>query len=78
VAPDPEATDVTNPQRLAACLTALGASSDSVVAVDLARYQGREAAVLIVRTASGYEVWVVERTCSAGHEGALATTTLTP
>jgi hypothetical protein len=78
VAPDPKATDVTNPQRLAACLTALGASSDSVVAVDLARYQGREAAVLIVRTASGYEVWVVERTCSAGDEGALAETTLTP
>ena len=36
------------------------------------------AAVLIVRTASGYEVWVVARTCSAGDEGALAETTLTP
>jgi hypothetical protein len=76
VTPDPKATDVTNPQRLAACLTALGESADSVVAVDLARYQGREAAVLVVRTASGYEVWVVERTCHRGDEGALARTTL--
>jgi hypothetical protein len=76
VTPDPAATDVTNPQRLAACLAALGASPDSAVAVDLARYQGREAAVLVVRTASGYEVWVVERTCHPGDEGALAETTL--
>jgi hypothetical protein len=76
VAPNPQATDVTNPQRLAACLTALGASSDAVVAVDLARYQGREAAVLVLRTDSGYEVWVVERTCHPGDEGALAETTL--
>jgi hypothetical protein len=76
VTPNPAATDVTNPQRLAACLAALGASPDSAVAVDLARYQGREAAVLVVRTASGYEVWVVERTCHPGDEGALAETTL--
>jgi hypothetical protein len=76
VTPDPAAADVTNPQRLAACLAALGASPDSAVAVDLARYQGREAAVLVVRTASGYEVWVVERTCHPGDEGALAETTL--
>jgi len=75
-APNPTATDVTNPQRLAACLAALGAASDSVVAVDLARYQGREAAVLVVRTQSGYEVWVVERTCHPGDEGVLAERTL--
>jgi hypothetical protein len=67
---------VTNPQRLAACLTALGASPDAVVAVDLARYQGREAAILVLRAESGYEVWVVERTCHTGDEGALAETTL--
>jgi hypothetical protein len=76
VTPDPKATDVTNPQRLTACLRALGATADSVVAVDLARYRGREAAVLVVRTATGYEVWVVERTCHPGDEGALAQTTL--
>jgi len=76
VSPNPTAADVTNPQRLAACVAALGASPDSVVAVDLARYKGREAAVLVVRTASGYEVWVVERTCHPGDEGALGETTL--
>ena len=32
--------------------------------------------MLVVRTASGYEVWVVERTCHPGDEGALAETTL--
>jgi hypothetical protein len=76
VAANPQAQDVTNPQRLSACLKALGASPDAVVAVDLARFKGREAAVLVLRAQSGYEVWVVERTCQAGDEGALAETTI--
>ena len=72
VAPDPRATDVRNPQRLAACLAALNASSEPVVAVDLARFQDREAAVLVLSaSAGGYEVFVVERTCAPGDEGTL-------
>jgi hypothetical protein len=72
VPPDPRATDVRNPQRLAACLSALNASGETLVAVDLARYQNREAAVLVLRPPDGgYEVFVVERTCGPGDEGTL-------
>ena len=72
VAADPQATDVTNPARLAACRRRRSAASrTAVVAVDLARYQGREAAVLVRPHGGGYEVWVVERTCHPGDEGAL-------
>jgi len=75
---DTSATDITNPARLAACLSALGAAPDRLVAVDLARYEGRDAAILLLRTAegSGYEVWAVERTCAPGTEGALKYTSL--
>jgi hypothetical protein len=77
LAPDPRATDVRNPQRLAACLAALNASHEPLVAVDLARFQDREAAVLVLRApAGGYEVFVVERTCAAGNEGTLDFTRL--
>jgi hypothetical protein len=67
------ATDITNPARLAACLSALDVTPDRLVAVDLATYEGREAAILLLRTAdgSGYEVWAVERTCAPQAEGAL-------
>jgi hypothetical protein len=52
-------------------------SRDKLVAVDLATYEGREAAVLLLRAADGgHEVWVVERTCSSGNEGALKYTRL--
>jgi hypothetical protein len=75
---DAGATDITNPARLAACLGALGAAPDRLVAVDLARYEGREAAILLLTSAqgSGHEVWAVERTCAPGAEGALKYTRL--
>ena len=42
------------------------------MAVDLARFQGREAAVLVLRAHdAGYEIFVVERTCAPGNEGTL-------
>ncbi len=64
--------DLTNPANLSACLTALNVSQDKLLAVDLATYEGREAAVLLLRSPDGgNEVWVVERTCSPGNEGAL-------
>jgi hypothetical protein len=73
VAPDPTATDVSNPAGLAGCLTALNARPDRVVAVDLATYDEREAAVIVLTAnGGGYEVFVVERTCSAADDHTLA------
>jgi hypothetical protein len=73
VAPDADADDVTNPSRLAACLKQLGVGADRVVAVDLATFDGREAAILLLLSpeGGGHEVWAVERTCGEGSEGAL-------
>ncbi|HVN12455.1 MAG TPA: hypothetical protein VMT69_10195 [Kineosporiaceae bacterium] len=77
IAPDPRATDLRNPQRLAACLTTLDAGQERLVVVDFATFDGREAAVLVLQaTDGGYEVFVVERTCAPGHEGALDYATL--
>ncbi len=74
---DTAASDLTNPTNLSACLSALSVSRDKLVAVELATYEGREAAVLLLRAADGgHEVWVVERTCSSGNEGALKYTRL--
>jgi hypothetical protein len=71
-APDPTATDISNPANLDGCLTALKTSRDRLVAVDLATYDDREAAVLLLRASGGgYEVFVVERTCSAADDHTL-------
>jgi hypothetical protein len=68
-----------DPAALQACLTALGATSVQPVAVDLAKYQGRESAVLVVREAGGtYDVWVVARDCRPGADGTLKYATITP
>jgi hypothetical protein len=73
VPPDTAADDITNPTRLTACLGALGVARDRLVALDLATYEGREAAILLLNAAdgSGHEVWAVERSCAPGAEGAL-------
>jgi hypothetical protein len=69
---DASADDLTNPARLSSCLDALNVSQDRLIAIDLATYEGREAAILLLRTSDGgREVWAVERTCAPGNEGAL-------
>ncbi|MDQ1290058.1 MAG: hypothetical protein QG622_3624 [Actinomycetota bacterium] len=69
----PKPGTVTDPKQLQSCLGALGERSRSPVAVDLARYQGREAAVIVLPGVNGgYDVWVVARDCRPGGEGHLA------
>lgn len=61
-----------DPKQLQGCLEALHAGSKEPVAVDLATYDGQEAAVIVlIGEGGGYEVWVVARTCQAGQDGTL-------
>jgi hypothetical protein len=67
------AKTVADPLQLASCLVGLGESGRTPLAVDLARYQGREAAIIVLPgKAGGHDVWVVARSCRAGAEGELA------
>lgn len=61
-----------DPAALDACLAAIDSQGVRPVAVDLATYQGREAAILVLPAAAGgYEVWAVSRTCKPGADGTL-------
>lgn len=57
---------------LQACLGALGAPTSVPQLVDLATFDGKPAAVLVLpKAGGGQEIWVVSRTCSPGHDGTL-------
>jgi hypothetical protein len=70
-APDASAA-LAQPEVLARCLTALNAADQVPIAVDLARFQNREAAIIVLEGQDGgYEVWAVSRDCGSGDEGSL-------
>jgi hypothetical protein len=68
-----------DPQRLEECLAALGQAGTRPVAVDFARYEGREAAVIVLpgRT-GGYEAWAVDPTCGPEGDGLLVVKQIPP
>ncbi len=71
---------LTDPAVLAQCLKQLDTQGPAL-AVDLARWQGQEAAVIVVPSQSGtggYEVWVVARSCRAGADGTLYWASISP
>jgi hypothetical protein len=56
--------------ELAQCLKAIDAEDLSPVAVDFARFNGREVALLVLPSPSKeYEVWAVSRSCKPGADG---------
>jgi hypothetical protein len=58
-----------SPAALQECLAAIGAAQVEPVAVDLARYAGREAAIIVLPAeGGGYDVWVVARDCRKGSD----------
>jgi hypothetical protein len=62
-------TRLATPQGLASCLSALGVDAGQVSTVDLATFEGRPAALVVVHAASGaYDVWVVGRGCREGDD----------
>jgi hypothetical protein len=68
-----------NPAALRACLSALDALDEPVLAVDLARYNGRDSAVIVLRATGGdYDVWIVARDCRPGADGTLKYLSMTP
>ena len=57
------------PEGLAGCLEAIGAPGQTPEAVDLASWEGRDAAVIVLPTQGGHAVWVVGRDCAPGADG---------
>jgi hypothetical protein len=64
---------LTSPKALQACLKEIGQEGEQPVAVDLATYEDREAALLVLPAADGgYDVWIVARNCQPGNDGTVA------
>ncbi|GAB3241134.1 cupin domain-containing protein [Kineosporia babensis] len=61
-----------DPEALQACLKAIDREGTQPVAVDLATYDNREAALIVLPgTSGGYDVWIVARTCQPGDDGTI-------
>lgn len=63
------AATLASPEGLAGCLEALGAPGAVPLVVDLATWQGREVAVIVLDESEARAVWVVLRTCAPGADG---------
>jgi len=63
---------LSRPEALRGCLDAIGARNEKPIAVDLARFSGREATVIVLPGRDGgYQVWVVGRDCRPGADGTI-------
>jgi hypothetical protein len=72
VGPGGASSPLSDPARLRECLAAVGASGAQPVRVDLATYEGREAAIIVLPARDGgYEVWAVSPDCGPAGDGLL-------
>jgi hypothetical protein len=68
-----------SPAALQNCLAALDSGGEQPLAVDLARYENREAAIVVLPGRDGgYEVWAVARSCGPDGDGTLKFATVRP
>lgn len=70
----PDANEpLSDPAGIQGCLEAIGAAGSVPLAVDLAAFEGEDAAVLVLpgATSQQVEVWVVARDCRPGADGLL-------
>ncbi len=69
------ATTLDTPAGLRSCLTALQAGTARPLLVDLATYDGKPAAILVLTGgstgASSRQLWVVSRSCAPGKDGTM-------
>ncbi len=67
------------PAAARACAAGLGVAPDDAVTVDLATYEGRDAAVVVARDTGGAgRAWVVEHSCTATSPGIVQGPVLLP
>jgi hypothetical protein len=63
---------LSSPAAVRACLTGIGAGAAQPLAIDLARYAGQEAAIIVLPAdGGGYDVWVVARDCSSTNDSTI-------
>ncbi|MEW1952186.1 hypothetical protein [Terrabacter sp. NPDC080008] len=82
-AESPAIGPIATPIGLESCLEAIGAVDAAhpdadAVSVDLASFEGRPAAILVVTRAGASTAWAVERSCTTGTPGVLAGATPVP
>ncbi len=61
---------LSTPAGVAACLSALGAPAATPMLVDVARFEGKPAAIVVLPAdGGGREIWVVSTSCTPGQDG---------
>ena len=74
----PSLGPIATPIGLASCLAALGVGSPTSVSADLATFDGRPAAIIVVTSDGSSTAWAVQRSCSEGSPGVLEGATPVP
>jgi hypothetical protein len=69
---------VATPIGLGSCLAALGVSNPAAVSADLATFDGRPAAIVVVTRDGAATAWAVARSCTEGSPGILKDATPVP
>jgi hypothetical protein len=74
----PHLGPIATPIGLQSCLAALGVTDPAAVSADLATFEGRPAAIVVVTRGGTTTAWAVERSCAPGQPGILQGATQVP